>query len=141
MKPQTTNKLYEDTNYLQRKVVYRGSVTHVFTYNAAFNVYQSLIIDTQNIFSHSNNNFSFDYFVTYNDGSGNKMLQNDYVDIDTTIGSPNIYSYTGLYQTTGSDGLQYLNAYATVTLDTDPGSTVYKTYYVLYSARIVDTEI
>lgn len=141
MNPQTTNRLYEDTNYLERKIVLKNSFAMTFTYDSVFGLYAAIYNDSRKIFSYSNNNFSFDYYVTYNDGTRNRILPNNYGDINTSTNAIKQNVYAQLFKSVDNNGNDFINFYAYIGLVSNPGSTVYTFYYTLYSSRYYDVAI
>lgn len=134
MNSESTNRRFEDTNFLERKIVYRNSFDLTFTLVGG--IYSATYTDTKKVFPYSNNNFTFDYFIKYNDGSKNRVLRDGYTSIDPASSTSPQSVYAQLFKST-IGGVDYLNMYTAVSLSSIP-SVTYTFYYILYSSRYYD---
>jgi len=135
----STDRITENVNYLERKIVISESTEDT---DIVFdtNYYVADAFESINFVPTSNNNFSYDLITNYNDGANDIILFDKYIDIDVTTETPTVW-ITDLIDFFTIDSVKYLFLEPEAGFASDPTNSDVFWFYKLYSGRFVDTEL
>jgi len=138
---ETTNRITDDTNYLERKVGFTldQEITSFTTLAGGLELgFDNLQIP---FIPASNNNFSLDLFLSYNDGADDIVVFDNYINVDpSTDLITNEVDYFVVFFT-GVGGVKFLALALNTHWPSVPTGDVVNGFTKFYTGRFNDQEI